>query len=346
MAAVSWSRVGGEECVRIAMRPVVDARARPPIPTGQVADVRVRPRLTDVVGELPAMAGSLRSDGDDVCFVPRFGFVEGTTYIVTVDGADIATLTRPRADRRPATDVVDILPSARVVPRNLLRVYVRFSAPMSEGYATDHVRLLDDAGRELAGALFSTDHELWDAARLRLTVLLDPARIKRGLAPHREVGYPLQPGVPFRVVVDPGFCDASGTPLRERHERRYDVGDDERRRVVPESWALRTPRAGTLDPLEVAFDRPLDHGLLARCLTVNGPDGRRVGGTAETGPEERSWRLTPHARWAAGRHHLAVDPVLEDVAGNSVTRVFDRDLSRAEDQPRDAGTEVALGWTA
>ena len=342
MAAVTWSQVGGEECVRIPTGPAADERVQ----TGPGVEVRVRPLLADVAGVLPAMAGDLRCDGEDVCFVPRFGFVDGTTYIVSVAGVDVATLTRPRRDRRPTTDVVDILPTVQVVPRNLLRVYVRFSAPMSEGYAADHVRLVDDDGRELAGALFSTDHELWDAARLRLTVLLDPARIKRGLAPHREVGYPLQPGVPFRVVVDPGFCDASGTPLRERHERRYDVGDDERRRVVPESWALTTPRGGTVDPLDVAFDRPLDHGLLARCLTVNGPDGRRVDASARSGPEERSWWLTPHARWAEGRHHLAVDPVLEDVAGNSVTRVFDRDLSRAEDQPRDAGTEVALGWTA
>jgi hypothetical protein len=29
--------------------------------------------------------------------------------------------------------------------------------------------------------------------------------------------------------------------------------------------------------------------------------------------------------------------VLEDVAGNSVQRVFDRDLSNAEDTPRDGG---------
>jgi hypothetical protein len=38
--------------------------------------------------------------------------------------------------------------------------------------------------------------------------------------------------------------------------------------------------------------------------------------------------------WASGPHQLVVDPVLEDLAGNSVSRVFDRDLSRSEDQGR------------
>ena len=34
------------------------------------------------------MAGRLVRDGDDLCFVPRFAFLDGTTYTVTVDGGD------------------------------------------------------------------------------------------------------------------------------------------------------------------------------------------------------------------------------------------------------------------
>ena len=48
-----------------------------------------------------------------------------------------------------------------------------------------HVRLASDSGDTIAGALLSSEHELWDASRRRLTILLDPARIKRGLAGHR-----------------------------------------------------------------------------------------------------------------------------------------------------------------
>jgi hypothetical protein len=63
----------------------------------------------------------------------------------------------------------------------------------------------------------------------------------------------------------------------------------------------------------------------------------RVVGSSEVGPEERSWTFTPAAPWLEAPHWLVVDPALEDVAGNSVRRLFDRDLSRAEDTPRDAG---------
>jgi hypothetical protein len=103
------------------------------------------------------------------------------------------------------------------------------------------------------------------------------------------------------------------------------------------------PPAGSSEPLRVAFDRPLDYGLLARCLQVIGPDGDPVDGTAQTGHGEQSWQLAPRRAWASGPHQLVVDPILEDLAGNSVSRVFDRDLSRSEDQPREA-SPVTVGF--
>jgi hypothetical protein len=282
------------------------------------------------------MAGRLVRDGGDACFVPRFPFVAGTTYCVAVGGVESAVIVAPRPDTAVTTEVLDIRPSSTAVPRNLLRLYVSFSDSMSEGYAAEHVRLLDDAGHPVEGALLPSEHELWDGARRRLTILLDPARIKRGLISHRQSGYPLRTGEAFRLVVDDGFRDASGRPLRVGFERRYEVGADERGRVEPEGWALTVPVAHSPAPLEVRFGRPLDHGLLARCLQVLDPEGRQVEGARRVGPEEQSWSLTPVEAWAPGPHQLFVDPALEDLAGNSVSRVFDRDLSRPEDVPREA----------
>jgi hypothetical protein len=289
------------------------------------------------------MAGRLVRSGADTCFLPRYPFVEGTAYAITVDGSMAAVLVRHRSERTPTTEVLGIWPTAREVPRNLLRVYVRFSAPMSEGYASGHVRLRDDSG-VLAGALLSLEHELWDADRRRLTILLDPARIKRGLVPHEQAGYPLRSGTTFRFEVDDGFRDARGVPLAAGAGRNYLVGTDERRRVDPDGWSFTSPAQRSVEPLTVGFGRSLDYGLLARCLRVAGPDGRPIRGSAEAGPEERWWQLTPSEPWAGGTHHLVVDPILEDVAGNSVNRVFDRDRSRPEDEPRRPGSLRLPFW--
>jgi hypothetical protein len=246
------------------------------------------------------MAGRLVRDGGDLCFVPRYAFLDGTAYTVAVDGGSAAVLGRARPGRAPSTRVTAICPTAAEVPSNLLRLYVRFSAPMSEGCAAEQVRLAGDDGSVLAGSLLPAEHELWDASHRRLTVLLDPARIKRGLAGHQEAGYPLRWGDAFRLIVGSGFLDAQGLPLR------------------------------------VSFDRPLDHGLLARCLQVSGPGGQVVDGTPRIGHGEQSWQLVPRQPWAPAAYQLIVDSVLEDVAGNSVSRVFDRDLARPDDRPRRA----------
>jgi hypothetical protein len=317
----SWSCRDDEECIRL-------------IACAPRADVRVRPHVATVPGELTSMAGRVVEDGDDLCFVPRFAFVAGTTYDVEVDGEAVAQLDRPDVDRSSTTAVLDIRPSASVVPRNLLRFYVRFSAPMGEGGAVDHVRLVDEAGQTLAAVLLPTEYELWDAGRRRLTILLDPARIKRGLVAHREIGYPLRSGSSIRLVVDAELRDATGAPLVGPAERAYLVGDDQRDLVDPGQWVVSRPRLGSTEALALSFDRPLDHALLVRCLQVIGPDGRPLDGRAEIGEEERSWEWVPTVAWDPGSYAVVVDPVLEDVAGNSVSRVFDRDLERPDDDPR------------
>jgi hypothetical protein len=322
--AASWSSChGGQDCIRLSG-------------LGNACLVRVQPASAAATGTAPPMAGDVVRDGTDLCFVPRYPFVAGTTYTVSVDGLGTVDLTRPAPPPVPTTEVVAIHPTALVVPRNLLRCYVWFSAPMSEGYAAGHVSLADATGAAMPAALLPTEHELWDPDRRRLTVLLDPARIKRGLVAHEGLGYPLRAGEPFTLVVDAGLRDAAGNPLRTGARRDYRVSADERRLVEPTGWTLDMPPAGTVGYLRVAFDRSLDHALLSRCLRVTGPDGEAVDGEVEIGPEERWWRLTPARPWTAGPHRIVVDPVLEDLAGNSVVRPFDRDLTRPAEPPRSA----------
>jgi hypothetical protein len=338
---VTWSKVGGADCLRLT-----GASALRGLPEGEVAR-RVRVYPSDAVAtQLPAQAvpGTYAYDGDDVCFVPRFAFVRGTSYTALVhrEGAaafdledfDRLTIVRAADARPPTTRVVAIHPTAVEVPRNLLRIYVHFSAPMSEGCMERDVHVVDDTtGEALAGAFLPMDPELWDRERRRLTVLFDPARIKRGLAPHREMGYPLREGSTVTVVVGDGFVDADGRPLAERAARPYRVGVDARTRVDPAAWAMESVGAGTDAPLVVRFDRPLDHGLLLHCLAVVGPGGEPVSGRGAVGDEERSWTFTPSAPWVGAPHALVVDPMLEDVAGNSVTRVFDRDVADPDQSP-------------
>ena len=149
----------------------------------------------------------------------------------------------------PAAYVTAIYPDVAEVPVNLLKIYVQFSEPMSEGRAERAVRVCrDDTLEPMDGVFVPMDPELWDRQRQRLTLLLDPARIKHGLVPNLEVGYPLIEGVPFRLFINPDFRDAGGQTLRAGAERRYEVGPEIRERIDQGKWRYVSLPPGRWNP--------------------------------------------------------------------------------------------------
>jgi hypothetical protein len=295
--------------------------------------------------------GRWSADDDGLRFTPRFPLPAGRSYaLVRRDDAagpgaarwvEVAHLERPAAYTPPTASVVAIHPSTPDVPENLLRLSVTFSAPMDEGSAASHVHLEDADGQDMPHALLAMPPELWDRPRRRLTLLLEPGRIKRGLVPNTELGAPLARTSQATLVVDAEMRDATGTALVADGRRSYRVGPAVRTRVDPQQWRVAWPTAGSREALVVDFDRPLDHALALRCLRVATADGDHVPGHAALSPGEVRWSFTPVGPWPPGGCELHVDPALEDLAGNSVRRVFDRDLRLAQDNPL-VITEVVL----
>lgn len=284
------------------------------------------------------MPGRWEADGDVLRFTPRLPFVHNTTYALVERGGvrlwtELARLQRPGTGGVPTTTVAAVHPTATEVPENLLRLSLTFSAPMDEGSAVGAVHLVDRAGEEIAHALLPMPPELWDRPRRRLTLLLEPGRIKRGLVPNAALGAPLAHHAEFTLVVDAAIRDAGGAALVGGARRTYRVGPPVRARVDTATWSVSWPAPGSSDALVVRFDRPLDAALALRCITVIGRDGRTVQGRPDLDDGDVGWSFFADAVWPAEDVTIRVDAALEDLAGNSVRRVFDRDLRREEDAP-------------
>ena len=342
---LEWAAHQGRDCLQITGWTETELRELAGQDTGRLSrrlalypsDALDGPKNRPAV---PTVSGRFDVDRDRVSFVPRFPFADGVSYSLLIDqpGGDCTEtwdIQRPARTSAPAAKVLAIYPTAEVLPLNLLRVYVHFSHPMSEGWAARAISVhREDTGESLENVFLPPEPELWDAERRRLTMLLDPGRIKRGLVPNLEWGYPLVEGTTVSIVIDPAFRDATGQPLVAAERHTFRVGRDLRTRVDLSHWRVIAPQAGSTTPLSVDFDRPLDHGLLLHTLSIRDAMGNTLEGSGEIGPHERSWSFTPAHPWASGQHQLAVEPRLEDVAGNTPVRVFDRDISRAEDNPQ------------
>ncbi len=345
---LTWSTHGERTCLEtrgwtdVELRALKSADAAGRTHLVAVLPSEFVPSLARLEALLP-LAGEFDIAWDALRFTPRFPFLDGMSYSLLVyrgEGPRASfeewRIQRPALSGEPTTRVTAIYPTAQELPFNLLKFYVHFSSPMSVGKALRSVSVHRADNGERVEDVFVVMDELWDPERRRLTLLLDPGRIKRGLAPHEESGYPLIEGVGIVLTIDASLRDASGRPLAEKAEWRYAIGAALRTRVDPKVWRVSSPSAGSKEPLTVVFDRPLDHALLQHCLLVRDMAGTPLPGRASTGPREESWRFEPERPWREGRYTIAIDPRLEDLAGNSLTRVFDRDLDRAEDAPADA----------
>jgi hypothetical protein len=299
----------------------------------------------------PAMLGAHGCEAGAVTFTPRFAPAPSLRLRAVFRPQYGEPVTAwfggvPQPARAPTTRVVSVTPSALVWPENILRLYVSFSAPMRIGAAWDHIRMLDEGGQPMGGMFVEIDQELWDPEGRRLTVLFDPARIKRGLVDHINEGPPLVAGSRATLQIEPYWSDAAGQLLAEPFERTISVRPPLRTPIDPAAWRL-TPPAAPDDPLIVEFDRPLDAALAVRALSV-WKGGAELPGAARLEAAETRLAFTPDHPWTPGRYALRADPVLEDIAGNRIGRPFDIDRrapggQAAAARGAEVGFEVAFG---
>lgn len=224
---------------------------------------------------------------------------------------------------------VEIYPTAAVLPENLLRIYVYFPHPMELGQGIEIVRLLDASGDPVEQAFLSNREDLWSPDRRRLTLLLDPGRVKTGLDAHEELGRALVPGQAYAFEVSGDARTAGGCPLGvdTRHAFQVTVADLEP--PQPADWLLSTPQTMTTDPLDLTLGSSHDHLSLAFRLRVLDARGDVVPGSIALGQDEASWRFTPDTAWQPERYFLTIDERLEDLAGNRPGLLFDRPLDQA-----------------
>ena len=292
--------------------------------------------------DMPPMAGAFAIDGARVRFTPAFPFESGTRYRVRVDasrlpgGAGAPVLfefdVAPAAITGASTKVTGVSPRSATLPANLLRLYVHFSAPMGRQGGAGHVRLLDSAGRSVDDVFLPLDADLWNDERTRYTLLLDPGRVKTGIAPNDTMGRALVAGRHYTLVVEPEWRDAAGRPLETPYRHEFRAGPAIEAALDPARWRVTSPRADTRDALVVTFPHVMDEALALRAIGVESSSGPLPGSTS-LGDGAVTWQFVPAHAWSAGNHRLVVLGILEDPSGNRVGRPF-------ELAPSDASLEV------
>ena len=220
-------------------------------------------------------------------------------------------------------EVTAIYPTSDVLPENLLRLYVHFSTPMRRGQVRESIKLIGKNGEQIINPFLNLAIELWDRNERRLTLFLDPGRIKRGVGPNVQVGAPLQRGKRYTLVISQGMKIYRGKTLDRTFRKSFFIQAPIRLALSPEKWITGLPKAKSQEPLILEFSRIMDRPLLFRSLAVLDVDDQAVKGNMTVVENETRWEFIPSSQWQSGPYRLAISTDLEDVAGNNVRAAFD-----------------------
>ncbi len=276
------------------------------------------------------MLGRCRLNDRALLFEPRFPLQPGIVYVVELalpksEKPESYEVFLPKPIMAATTVVREVYPTSDILPQNLLKFYIYFSSPMSQGDAYEHIELTTASGEKLFHPFLEIEEELWDRTGERLTLLLDPGRVKRGLIPREEDGPIFVPGKEYKLTIRSDWCDANGTPLKQEFVKRFTIGPEDFTQPNPASWIVRAPKARTSEPLIIEFPEPLDEATASRGIMIYGPGEELIRGTIQFQNREKQARFIPIKKWRAGIVEIRIGTFIEDLAGNSIERAFEVD---------------------
>ncbi len=229
------------------------------------------------------------------------------------------------AKKNQLPKVVAIYPSSDTLPENLLRFYVQFSHSMKAVNNLENIKLLNEKGKEIKGAIFNNVYELWDGEQKQLTLILDPSRVKTGLVAHETLGRALEPGKRFQLVIEEAE-DIHGNKIEQPYVKDIYVTKEDKEIPDIKNWEIITPEFKSQYPLKIISSQVLDRLSLYHKIRLLDEMGEVVYGKIEISNQEKTWCFYPENNWKKGIYTLQINSRLEDPSGNNLNGLFDHEL--------------------
>ncbi len=276
--------------------------------------------------------GSFTKQDNWIEFKPVIPLTPGLIYEVWNGAKLIGKIGVPLPNTKLAPVLTAIFPEIDTVPENLLKFYFVFSKPMQTGQSLGHIYLLAKNGDTLRNIFLNLQPELWDTSGRVLTIWLDPGRIKRDLVLNKKLGNPLTQNDRYTLAISNQWKDTQGLHLKKEVTKSFVVGTADHEIPAVNEWTLSLPKANTKGKFIIDTKSSLDYFLFNESLTLFDANNKPVEGQV-TIKKDRIWEFVPRKPWQESTYTLQVNTRLEDLAGNNINRLFDRDIRK--DKGRD-----------
>lgn len=231
--------------------------------------------------------------------------------------------------------VEEVYPTTSQIPENILRFYVYFSEPIKDGSTIKSIHIFNednievnlyDTNSSATGIFLETLEELWSPDYQRITLILDPGRVKTGLDANLELGRSFESGKKYTMEIDTEIEALSGEKLVKKFRKEFEVIPEDRTPPNDDNWKIVIPIENTFDPLKIQFNDILDHAQMISFIRVYDSSNYSLHGEVKLKDNESIWEFYPNSKWERGNYSIKVDVRLEDLAGNNIQGKFDRDI--------------------
>ncbi|MEO0341690.1 MAG: hypothetical protein AAF242_21085, partial [Bacteroidota bacterium] len=242
---------------------------------------------------LPPIFGKLNLKNDTLIFIPFIALQANYPYQVRQGDQTIHTFTTPKLVNHTLPQLVSYTPFIDTIPANLLKVYLHFSMPMQEGKSAEYVNVVQKQGDTLHGIFLDLQPELWNEDYTRLTLWVDPGRLKRALASNDLKGKPLMAGSEIIIKIAQSWENQQGSPLESDYLISYHIIEEDRRSPNTKQITYSAPGAGTKETFLLQMHEAFDAALLQRMVSITDAQKRELLGNLKTNQQANQVQFVP-----------------------------------------------------
>ncbi len=280
-----------------------------------------------------SIIGNINRQGDRLFFSPLLPFQVETSYTIVFNNT-FYEFSIPLESNYKILSVQNLYPNSSELPSNLLKWYVEFSKPVNPTNIYDHISLIDNrTQKKVDRALLPLETPLLSNDGKLLTLWIEPGRQKRDLGPNKRLGKVLEIGESYTLKIDGNLKDAKGIPMKSDFRFSFKVSEADRTQPNINNWKFDLPKPNTENALIIHLNDNLDYGSLTHNLKIYDDENKHVEGVFTIDSNNKKVMFTPFNQWKSKSYVLKCNKLIEDVAGNNLERLFDRNVKKESLDP-------------
>ncbi|MBW1298319.1 hypothetical protein [Aquimarina litoralis] len=281
-----------------------------------------------------AILGNTSHTDSTLIFSPLIPFQKSGSYTTVINDHTFYEFTIPLDPNYKHLKVDEIYPNTATLPANFLKWYIAFSKPVNPTNIYNHIGLVDNAtNTKVDRALLPLENALLSKDGTLLTLWIEPGRQKRDLIPNKRLGAVLKEGASYTLIIDKNLKDVDGIPMDSSFEYTFKVITSDRDQPNIKEWEFSIPKSNTKDPLIIHLNDVLDYGSVYNNITIISGNEAVLEGSFTIKTNENKVLFYPINNWTNDTYTLKCNKVIEDVSGNNLERLFDRNIQKEIVQP-------------